>query len=192
MSQLNSRRRYKPGTSTRSRVIVEQRQLKGSDIIAVRAVLEQHVVDGLTGEPVEDEIEGILACMCNMPDEFGRKRKYFLAKQADNDLIVGLMSYANAQHEIAEHCKTLATESAELLNAFVCRTVQRIGVGQQLFQHVCEAASHEGKKWLLVVSGPRYSQSWGFYDAACDAFMGYMVNAYGDDVHAKTWRKSLS
>jgi predicted N-acetyltransferase YhbS len=175
-----------------SRIVIGEGLLQKHDIMAVRAILAQHVIDRLTGQPVLDEIERIIACMREDRDELGRRRKYFVARQADSGLVLGCMSYSDADRKIAEHCGIAVEESVELHNVFVSRCVQGMGVGRELFRTVCMAAQEEGKKWLLVVSGPRYSQSWGFYDAVCDTCAGYILNAYGDGVHAKTWSKSLA
>lgn len=82
--------------------------------------------------------------------------------------------------------------AVELLNAFVSADHFRgKGVGQALFDAACAYGKALGARCLLVNSGLRYPDSWGFYDRVCDSEHGFIQDKYGEGRPAKTWKKNF-
>jgi len=167
------------------------RALERSDIGALEAILRQHVRDLHTHEVVESEVTAIIDCMGAIPDSNGHIRHYLVACD-HTDIPVGCMAVACPDQDMLMHFSTTENESVELLNAFVSKSHFRgEGVGRRLFEAACKYASAHGANYLLVNSGPRYKNSWGFYDRLCDSDHGFIENKYGPGRHAKTWKKNL-
>ena len=171
---------------------IEIKPLNIQDIEKFDPILRQHVRDRNTGEILENEITQIKGYMKGEPDEYGRTRKYFVAKSIDGQ-VLGCMGYTTMDPDMVKHFSDLNPETtAELVNAFVNSEVFRGGgVGRKLFESVCTAAKTEGKTHLTVNSGPRYKDSWGFYDHMFDENKGMIIEKYGQDGNAKTWLKKL-
>jgi predicted N-acetyltransferase YhbS len=162
------------------------------DIPALEPILRQHVRDRYTGEIVESEVQLIKDYMQRAPDNAGRIRHYLVACD-DTGQVVGCMAVSHPDVEMTNHFATNAGESVELLNAFVSEEHFRgKGVGRALFEAVCAYGKDCGARYLLVNSGPRYPESWGFYDRVCDSEHGFIQHKYGEGRHAKTWKKKLS
>jgi len=164
--------------------------LVGSDVSNLETVLMQNVVDPETGEKFTAEIDKIMGYMRGQKDEYGRRRKYFVAKDAQGK-VIGCMAYSVPDPDMLVHFATNTEESAELLNAFVDDDWKGKGVGRKLFNAVCEGVQMGGRKMLLVNSGPRYEKSWPFYDNVCDQNTGFIKDKYGIDRDANTWVKFL-
>jgi N-acetylglutamate synthase-like GNAT family acetyltransferase len=103
------------------------------------------------------------------------------------------MAWSEMNQVMEQHFGDLEPhQTAELLNAFVDREYFRGGgIGRKLFERICQEASSNGKKFLVLNSGPRYMRSWGFYDVMCDQDRGNIADLYGPGRDAKTWIKSL-
>lgn len=56
---------------------------------------------------------------------------------------------------------------------------------------ICDKGRKLGKKQLVVNSGPRYKDSWGFYDRMCDESAGFLSDKFGKGRDAKAWKKKL-
>ena len=130
--------------------------------------------------------------MAGSVDEYGRTRKYIVARTLDGRLL-GCMAYSNPDPDMVKHFPDVESDqSAELLNAFVDNQVFRGGgVGRRLLEAVCQSAKAEGKQYLLINSGPRYRLSWPFYDKMTDENRGFIVGKYGPGGDANTWLKRL-
>ncbi|MBU0975027.1 hypothetical protein KKD03_04995 [Patescibacteria group bacterium] len=175
-----------------SRMQIEVTPLIEPDIDQFDSILRQHVWDRYTRQILEDEIASIKGYMRGEADEYGRKRKYIVAKTPSGQ-VVGCMAFSSPDPDMVTHFHDIdPEESVELLNAFVDSKVFRGGgVGRKLFEGICNTAKAEGKKYLLVHSGPRYKASWGFYDHLCDENRGFIVEKYGRGGDANTWLKRL-
>lgn len=175
-----------------SQIQIEITPLKESDINHFDSILTAHVWDRRTGEILTDEIASIKGYMRGEKDEYGRTRTYVVAKDQTGK-VLGCMAYAVPDPDMVKHFHLENTvESIELLNAFVSPEIFRGGgVGRKLLNAICEAGLQEAKKQLLIHSGPRYKESWGFYDKLTDESCGFIENKYGEGRHAKTWRKQL-
>src|SRR5258708_2972796 len=171
---------------------IEIKRLHEDDIAELETILSQHVFSRETGEIIQNEIASIKDYMWGDMDESGRIRTYLVAKDQSGN-ILGCMAYAIPDPDMIKHFDTTFEESAELLNAFVSNEVFRGGgVGRKLFKAVCAEVKSQGKKELVVNSGPRYQESWGFYDKVCDGNWGFIKNKYGQGRDAKTWIKHLA
>lgn len=175
-----------------SQLQIEVKPLELKDIDQFDAILRQHVRDRNSGEILEAEIAEIKGFMRGACDEYGRTRKYLVAKSSSGQ-IIGCMAYSVMDPDMVKHFSGLpSNETAELLNAFVDSEVFRGGgVGRKLFESVCQTAKSEGKKYLAINSGPRYKASWGFYDHMCDENRGMIIEKYGQGGDANSWLKRL-
>lgn len=170
---------------------VEVQSLIQEDIGQLEPILVQHVRDTDTGEVLWDEINAIKGYMQGEKDEYGRTRTYLVAKDATGK-VLGCTAYSEPDPDMMGHFNTTPEESIELLNNFVSSEVFRGGgVGRKLFTAICDEARKLGKKLLVVNSGSRYKDSWGFYDRMCNENAGFLPNKFGEGRDAKTWRKSF-
>lgn len=175
-----------------SPIQIEISPLVEGDIDQLDPILEAHVWDRNTGQVIKDEIEAIKGYMRGEPDEHQRTRTYIVARDQFGK-VLGCMAYSVPDPDMVEHFQlTDSTDSIELLNAFVSPEIFRGGgVGRKLFEAICEAGRQEAKNQLLIHSGPRYQDSWGFYDKMADEQTGFIQDRYGPGRHAKTWKKVL-
>lgn len=170
-------------------IVVEQ--LKETDIDQLEPILREHVRNSETGEIISGEIDDIKRYMSGSTDEYGRTRRYFVAKNSMGD-VSGCMGITNPDPDLVKYYNTTPGESAEAVNAFVSSAVFRGGgVGSKLFMAVCRDAKQNGKKQVLLSSGPRYKASWGFYDKVCDSRGALLIDKFGKGRHAQTWIKSI-
>ncbi len=162
--------------------------LKKEDIPKLIEILAQHVIDEKTGEVLREEINEIKDWMSGKRDNYGRVRKYFVAKNKRGE-VLGSMAYSEPNPEMLSHFNT-PKQSAELSNAFVSSSVFRgQGVGRQILETIFDIARKDDKKYLLVRSKPRYKKSWGFYDKMFDESWGFLKDESG--ASRKTWWKKL-
>jgi GNAT superfamily N-acetyltransferase len=168
------------------------RAISRSDIDVLETIVRQHVRDLHTHEVVESEVQAIIEYMGGATDPNGHTRQYLVA--CDNsDIPIGCMAVAIPDQDMLKHFNTAADNSVELLNAFVSQSYYRgKGVGRRLFEAACTCGRALGADYLLVNSGPRYQNSWGFYDRVCDNEHGFIDHKYGPGRHAKTWKKILA
>ncbi len=171
---------------------IEVGPLVESDIEKFDPILRQHIKDRKTGEILQGEIASIKGYMRGEKDEYGRVRKYVVAKSSDGR-VIGCMAYSTPDSDMVNHFNDInISQSAELLNAFVDSELFRGGgVGRQLFEGICNSAKQEGNQYLIIHSGPRYKLSWPFYDKMCDENRGFIIEKYGKDGDAYTWLKRL-
>ncbi|MCA9386399.1 GNAT family N-acetyltransferase [Candidatus Dojkabacteria bacterium] len=165
-------------------------ELKQEDIPQLYKLLEQRVIDPDTGKIFYDEINRIIESMAGNWGEDNRKRKYLVAR--DGNRVLGCMAYSAPDMSMCKHFgfeHPSTADAIELLNAFVLE--QGNGVGRKLFEAICEVGRNLGKSYLVINSGPRYKDSWGFYDKMCDESCGFIENKYGDKRHANTWQIRL-
>jgi len=167
------------------------RPLHHSDIASLTSILREHIRDLHSSDIVETEVQAVISYMRGMADALGRTRRYLVAVDRSEQLL-GCMAMAVPDPAMAIHLDIGDTPAVELLNAFVgSRYMRGKGVGLALFSALCEAAATDGARYLLVNSGPRYRNSWGFYDRVCDTSHGFIDNYYGPSRHAKTCKKNL-
>ena len=173
------------------------RALAEGDIASLEPILRQHILDLHSGEVVETEVQAVIAYMRGAIDTAGRRRRYLVACTAEHEAQpLACMAWAAPDALMTRHFAALGitTDTAvELLNAFVASDyLGGNGVGRFLFTAICAHAAAVGAQQLIVNSGPRYRQSWGFYDRVCDSSHGLIDNYYGNGRHAKTWLKKLN
>ena len=167
------------------------RPLHQDDITSLTLILREHIRDLHSGDIVEAEVQAVISYMHGMLDALGRTRCYLVAVDHGGQ-VLGCMAMAKPDPKMSRHLTTGDTPTVELLNAFVNnRYLRGQGVGLALFSALCEVAATDGAHYLIVNSGPRYRNSWGFYDRVCDSSHGFIENYYGTSRHAKTWKKKL-
>lgn len=172
--------------------IIEISELKESDIKQLELILEEHVRDRNTHKIVCDEITEIKSYISGGRDNYGRTRKYLVARD-ENGKVWGCMAYSIPDPDMVKHFNIEDVDkSAELLNAFVSSEVSRGGgIGKKIFEAICHDAKENGKKLMVINSGPRYKKSWGFYDKMCKGNNGFIIEKYGNGGDAMTWRCTL-
>jgi predicted N-acetyltransferase YhbS len=172
---------------------IEISELRESDIEQMKPILETHVRDRNTHEVLQDEISEIQSYMRGGKDDYGRTRKYLVARD-ETGKVWGCMAYSSPDTDMIKHFRITDPENkAELLNAFVSSDVFRGGgVGKKIFDAICNDAKQSGKDTLVIHSGPRYKLSWGFYDKMCGGNQGMIIEKYGKGGDAMTWEKALN
>ncbi|KKQ74384.1 MAG: Acetyltransferase (GNAT) family protein [Candidatus Woesebacteria bacterium GW2011_GWB1_38_5b] len=172
---------------------IEISELKESDIEQVKPILETHVRDRNTHEILPGEISEIQSYMRGGKDNYGRIRKYLVARD-ETGKVWGCMAYSSPDPDMVKHFDIKESEkTAELLNAFVSPEVFRGGgIGKKLFETICNNAKANEKNLLVIHSGPRYKASWGFYDKMCGGNQGMIIEKYGKGGDAMTWKKVLN
>ena len=175
-----------------SQIVVTVEPLVESDIEKFNSILAAHVWNRETHAVVTSEIEAIKRYMRGEVDEYGRTRTYLVAKDQSGK-VVGCMAYSSPDPDMVAHFQLEnPDETIELLNAFVSPEIFRGGgVGRKLLESICEIGRQHAKKQLLIHSGPRYQDSWGFYDKMSGGDYGFIQNKYGAGRHAKTWKIEL-
>ncbi len=170
---------------------VNIRALRREDFSAVEAILREHVRDSGSKAVIEGEVAAILNYMKGDPDSEGRLRRYQVATDS-RGWVIGCVAISTPDTRMCDYLKVDDKSCRELLNAFVAtRFFRGNGIGRKLFEAACEAARREGVSELVLNSGPRYSESWGFYDRVCDSSAGFITDYFGTGRDAKTWRKKL-
>lgn len=166
--------------------------LKEVDIEKLDVVLRQHVRDWETKDILENEIQDIKNYMQGQKDKEGRNRKYIVARTSDGR-VLGCMGYTDPDIDMITHFSDIPPDdTVELVNAFVDSEVFRSGgVGRRLFEAICDIAGIQGKKFVTINSGPRYRDSWGFYDKMCDENRGFIIGKFGPGRDANTWLKKI-
>lgn len=168
-------------------------ELRESDIEQMKPILETHVRDRNTHEILWNEISEIQSYMRGGKDNYGRVRKYLVARD-ETGKVWGCMAYSSPDPDMIKHFKIEEPNNvAELLNAFVSPEVFRGGgVGKKIFEAICTNAKSNGKNTLVIHSGPRYKASWGFYDKMCGGNQGMIIEKYGKGGDAMTWKKDIN
>lgn len=171
---------------------IEISELMESDIEKLGPILEMHVRDRNTDEILWNEISDIKSYMKGERDNYGRTRRYLVARD-ETGKVWGCMAYSTPDPDMIKHFNIHdITVTAELLNAFVSSEVFRGGgVGKKIFEAICDDARVNRKNTLVIHSGPRYKKSWGFYDKMCGGSSGLIVEKYGKGGDATTWKLSL-
>ena len=119
-----------------------------------------------------------------------RQRQFFVATD-QRGKILGCAAISIPDQKMLKHFRLFSKNTRELLNAFVGRENFGKGIGRALFDAACSAAGSSGATTLVLNSGPRYKESWGFYDKVCGSSCGFIKDYFGAGRDAKTWRKSL-
>ena len=137
-----------------SQLQIEIKPLEEKGIDLFDPILRQHIRDRVTGEILNQEITEVKGYMRGKKDDYGRTRKYFVAKSSDGR-IIGCMAYTVMDPDMVKHFSDInPQEAVELVNAFVDSQVFRGGgVGRKLFDALCASASSEHKKYLTVNLG---------------------------------------
>jgi ribosomal protein S18 acetylase RimI-like enzyme len=179
--------------------------LQEKDIADLDLILRENVRDRNSGEILEDEIEEIKGYMrggeeiINQETGESRRRDYLVSKDK-NGKALGCMAYSKPDPQMLAHFekvlrmdkKQIETKCVELLNAFVSRDVFRgRGVGRKLFEAIVVIAKNKEKEYIGINSGPRYENSWEFYDKIGAERCGVIAEKYGKGGDAMTWMKKI-
>lgn len=119
-----------------------------------------------------------------------RNRRYLVAKDAAGT-VLGCIGYTDPAQYHLDHHHISTEESIEVVNFFVANSAQGKGVGRKLFNAVVATAKDNGKKHLVLDSGPRYRNAWPLYEKMFGNPGGWIHNLYGEGIHAKTWKMDL-
>ncbi len=171
------------------------REINPEDILSLMEIIER-VLDNLDindSEKRQTEIEQIASYMSGVREKESedRIRNYFIA-QNDNNEIIGCMAYSKPDKSMRDHFSITDSNAYEILNAFIDPEHHKKGAGKALFQRITEQAYADGIDTIVVNSGPRYEDSWPFYDSVCEKDYGFIRNKYGDGRDAKTWKYTIT
>lgn len=155
------------------------REVQESDVDQLQAVLEQGVVDKDTGQPIGEEIADILGLVADSARGEGG-RSYMVATIGDK--VVGLIGVKEPDEVMRAQARTI--EVKEAVNLFVGRESRGSDAGRALVE-AAATASHASE--LIVNSGPRYEESWGFYDRVFGDRVGLLRGYYGEGRDAPVW-----
>lgn len=165
---------------------VNVRPLQQTDIDQVVPILQEWVRDAQTGQVIEAEVQDILGKMEASLEE-GSDRTYYTA-ELDGE-ILGVMALAAPSPEMIEIAST--DNPVEIVNAFVSGKAQGKGVGKKLLESLAETAKESGFTELIVNSGPRYKNAWGFYTKNMGEPVRILRDQYGPGLDAPVWSKAL-
>lgn len=170
---------------------ITTRKLRVPDIIKLESVLREHIRHAESGEVIESEVSRILQCMDGKADMHERTLSFLVA--TDHKNVLGCVAYATPTKQTRDHFGVSNSDAVELLHLFVSSKVSSgLGVGRALVMALCAHARLQGKRVVVVVSGPRYRNSWGFYDKTFDRRAGDLTLSYPDGVaKAQTWIKNI-
>lgn len=180
--------RTKPVEPQRFQGVV--RDLRTSDLSAIKPILEVWLKDRQTGQALPEEVEEDLQLMA---DSVGHRndRTYIVAETSDGN-VIGVIGYKTPDETMKSYTKT--PNPAELVNAYVNPNERKgKGVGRALVAKLEEKAREAGHTEIVLNSGPRYKDSgWGFYDKLYGyGRVGVAVGYYGEGGDAPVWRKEL-
>lgn len=161
------------------------------DIPQLTPILIEHVRDRDTGELIQDEIDNIETWMYGEEDDAHHRRRHYLVAKDISGQVLGCVGYADPAQYHLDHHGITAEESIEVVNFFVATAAQGKGVGRQLFNAVVARAKADGKKTLVLDSGPRYRKAWNFYSKIFGNDGGWIKDLYSPGIDAKTWRMDL-
>jgi predicted N-acetyltransferase YhbS len=165
--------------------------LQQNEITKLEPILCEHIRDSETGIVLQQEVHDVLGYMQGEEDEnHHRFRKYFVAHD-QSGAVLGCIGITDAAQYHLDHHQTTAKNTAELVNFFVTTTQQNRGVGRKLFEEVVNEARRQGKKHLVLDSGPRYMSAWKKYKQIFGYEGTTIPNLYGDQRDAMTWKMDL-
>jgi predicted N-acetyltransferase YhbS len=175
-----------------SNIHISVNPLVKGDIPQLEPILRQHIKDRYTEDVDEEEVRSIIEYMRGNAEESrgGNARRYLVAKNQEGR-VIGCVSCSEPEQDMLEHFGVSIDEAAEGLNLFVDNTFSNQNVGTELVENMFNAARTEGKKYVIVNSGPRYMKAWSFHDKMFDERRGFMVGKYGSGGDAMTWIKTL-
>jgi L-amino acid N-acyltransferase YncA len=162
------------------------RPVRPEDTQALRPILEQWVRDSETHELLSEEVESILSQIEESSQ--GDTGRHYLVAQDGNGTIAGIIGLTEPDEDMKAYAKT--EHPLELVNFFANQKGQ--GAGKLLMAALEQQAVQEGATELVVNSGPRYEDSWGFYDHVLGPRVAMMKDKYGPGRDAAVWRKEIA
>ncbi|MEI6144368.1 MAG: GNAT family N-acetyltransferase [Candidatus Berkelbacteria bacterium] len=153
----------------------------------IEEILRQWLFDSQTGEFREDELVEDMELMKNSLSS-DNERKYYVA--TTNDKVIGVVGMQPVYHKLEKFVQ--GKDSVEVINLYVDKNSQGLGVGKALMTEIEEASKSFGHDEILLWSGPRFKDTaWGFYDHLegwSRAGIVKTVEGYGD---FPAWRKKV-
>lgn len=165
------------------------REAKPEDVEDLRMVLEESVVNPITKETVQEDVEELLA---DVQDSLRAQDgpKYLVAQTPEGEVVgmMGLQIPGDAMKRFA-----LSPNPGELINAYVAENQRGKGTGRALVQALEQTARDQGFTELVVNSGPRYAFSgWPFWNKMFGAPAGVAKGYYEGQYDAMVWRTDLA
>ena len=158
-----------------------------SDLKQIEEILRQWLFDSQTGEFREDELVEDIELMNNSLSD-NNERKYLVAKI--NNKVVGVVGMQPVYFKLEKFVQ--GKNSVEVINLYVDKNSQGLGVGKELMKQIEKVAKSFGHDEILLWSGPRFKDTaWGFYDHLegwSRAGIVKTVEGYGD---FPAWRKKI-
>jgi len=178
-----------PGSQEREMFNGTIRSLQEGDIPALKQISEHWLQD--FGVIAHDEVEGDMQTLRESLEENSDK-KMFVAQTPDGK-VVGMMGVKlHPKEELLRFAKT--DNPSELIVAYVHPDYRKgQGVGTALIAASQDFARSEGKKEILLESGPRHAESgYPFYDRQ-PGFqrVGKIDDFYGPGLDTVVWQRTF-
>jgi len=168
--------------------VVSINPLSLKDLPGLRAVLESSVVNPITKEVAQDEVEDLLARYEELISE-GGEEKYFVAHNHEGQP-VGIMGLAPPDDAIRSF--TTTENPIEIVNAYILSTSRGVGVGSHMVRHLEMLAKLGGHTEVVLASGPRYALTgWPFWRKMYGEPAGVAEKYYENEYDAQVWHKEL-
>ena len=175
-----------PQPSTNTEITIGQPQPGDSE--AIRPILEAWIQDSETGEPIHEEISGVIDALEESIEGEGGKR-YFVARDIGGR-VLGIVGYAQPSSIMQEFTNT--DNPVELINAYVDPESRGMGVGTKLVDALEDDALRAGYTEVILNSGPRYRDSGhGFYQRRYGEPSAVAKDLYRPDLDAPVWTHTL-
>lgn len=164
------------------------RCLRNADLPAVQELLEDWIREPASREVLGDEVVTVMAEMKEALESSPSSR-FWVAADAESS-VIGTIGLRPPSQEMLTFSQ--GHRPGELVHAFIKKGSQERGTGTLLVNNLEAVAKRTGYDEVLVNSGPRYADSWGFYDQL-KGFerRGTAKDFYGQGQHARVWGKLL-
>ncbi len=164
---------------------LEAPSLNSQDLLNIETALMS------VGVIPNDEIARHLAEMkASLQGVNGREYLVTISQAGVLDIAIGVVGYKVPEDAMKAFART--DNPTELINMYVSQKSQGKGLGRRLVSALEELALKRGFKEIILNSGSRYKENWGFYDNLPKfERVGELQDYYGEGRHAPVWSKIL-
>jgi len=166
---------------------IQTRQINKEDLALIQIILEQWVRHWKNNQLIPEEIAGIIK---NMENSLTSEDSSFYIAETPKDGIIGVVGIKTPSEKMKEF--TTSQKAVELVNFFVDKKHRGgKGVGSTLLRRIESEVIKVGKDQIVLNSGRRYQESWGFYDKIGFERVGIAKDIYGVGNDAPVWLKQV-
>lgn len=176
------------GNGEQDRVVTIAPLARG-DLEGLRTVLESAVVNPISHEVIQEEVEDLLLRYKDILDNGGQEQ-YFVAHDSKGEPIE-IMGLAPPDDVIRSFTKT--PNPIEIVNAYILSARRGAGIGGHMVRHLEMMAAMQGHTEVVLNSGPRYRWSgWPFWTRMFGEPAGVAEKYYDGEWDAMIWRHQLN